>query len=803
VSSRFRPTVAIEGIPVEQDDCCASEITVESTSQYIVPEESQMLKISKCKGEYLMAINDKCKDSEIINEKIINFSGLNALSLTTESDECDETLIFESNRYIKDKNIEVIINEEDKSLTSLNTTASNERDEILIVESNNYDITNNNNISNKCNIVDYSSSADSPVDDSDADPNYACSDKSESHKGTSADSISLSSEHNTETENEVVHKATRKRKRNYRNWKSTIRKTKRVSGECYVSKNKKVVRARKLGPPCHLNCKIKCQQNFCEDEREGILKQFWSVEADINQKRQFVASCVKVQNVKVRRVRTGERQGKRSQSLYYSFTKNNLFTPVCKTFFLHTLDISQSFVRTALAKRGDGGIVIEDKRGKKVPPNKTSEDIKNGIREHIMKFPVEESHYRRENSVKKYLGSHLNITKMYELYKEECQDRNIPNECIAKQWIYNEIFNTEFNYAFKSPYNDTCDECDYLQIQLRDSSTLNDRMFIQQKYDEHLKEATKRYELKRIDKQRSLENLKEKVIMVDLEKCLPTPVLTNAQNFYSLKLWTFNYTIHDASKKNVYCCMWDESIAGRGVNEMASCLLKWAQIAIGNDVEELTIWSDNCPSQNRNLAMIICYFYILKLFPQLKVINHKFLLRGHTHLEADSDHSMIERATKKQPQFQIMTPWDWQQVARIASRNKPFHVIGMETTDFKDFKSLYTASQSSYISRKKNIDGELFLISKAIHLKVNSESHGILYYKNNFDDDFSQLDLNRNRRNPTSQLENIPIIRNSSNPITTRKYQNLQNLLKWVPKVFHPFYQNLVHSEKTGEADDN
>ncbi|KAJ8932289.1 hypothetical protein NQ314_014781 [Rhamnusium bicolor] len=253
----------------------------------------------------------------------------------------------------------------------------------------------------------------------------------------------------------------------------------------------------------------------------------------------------------LRRARTVERQGKRSQLFYYSFTKNNLCIPVCKTFFLHTLDISQSFVRTALAKRGDGGIVIEDKRGKKVPPNKTSEDITNSVREHIMKFPVEESHYRRENSVKKYLESHLNIIKMYKLYKEDCQDRNIPHERIAKQWIYIEIFNTEFNYAFKLPYNDTCDECDYFQIQLKDSSTLNDRILTQQKYDEHLKEVSKRYELKRIDKQRCFENLKERVIMVDLEKMSPYTSATNAQNFYSLKLWTFHYTIHDASKKKI------------------------------------------------------------------------------------------------------------------------------------------------------------------------------------------------------------------------------------------------------------
>lgn len=35
----------------------------------------------------------------------------------------------------------------------------------------------------------------------------------------------------------------------------------------------------------------------------------------------------------------------------------------------------------------------------------------------------------------------------------------------------------------------------------------------------------------------------------------------------------------------------------------------------------------------------------------LKIINHKYLLRGHTHLKIDSDYSIIERAKKKYRTF--------------------------------------------------------------------------------------------------------------------------------------------------------
>nr|CAI5818189.1 unnamed protein product [Callosobruchus analis] len=113
--------------------------------------------------------------------------------------------------------------------------------------------------------------------------------------------------------------------------------------------------------------------------------------------------------------------------------------------------------------------------------------------------------------------------------------------------------------------------------------------------------------------------------------------------------------------------MWDETVAGRGGNEIASCLLKYFLGNIDKSTEEVTIWSDNCPSQNRNINALVAYTTILKLVRTLKVINYKYLLRGHTHLEVDSDHSLIERTRKRMSKFQIMMPWDWQQLVRLAS----------------------------------------------------------------------------------------------------------------------------------------
>lgn len=420
-----------------------------------------------------------------------------------------------------------------------------------------------------------------------------------------------------------------------------------MAGEKYKSsKSKKTMKERKVREPCR-NCRLKCNEKIAGPQRMQIHREFWNHKTNIEQKRQFLCSCLEQTSVERKRQRTGSRAGKRQYNLKYFFTIEGTKYQVCKTFFLHTLDISQTFVRCALEKRQSSGIVESDKRGKQPSINKVKDEVKNRIPEHISAYPCEESHYSRRRTAKKYLGSHLNISTMYRMYKEDCDLKNIPPDEVVKEWLYSHIFNTEFNLSFAPPSNDTCDVCDEFLINLRQSDDA-ERETLQAQYNSHLVEADKRYNLKKEDKEMSYYRNGQKVLMIDLQKCLPCPKLTNAQSFYSLKLWCFNYTIYDSTEKQANCLMWDESIAGRGGNEMASCLVQYIG-SLPESTTSIVIWSDNCPSQNRNLQMIMCYFYLLAINPHIKEISHKFLLRGHTHMEVDSVHSIIEREAKKCP----------------------------------------------------------------------------------------------------------------------------------------------------------
>ena len=95
--------------------------------------------------------------------------------------------------------------------------------------------------------------------------------------------------------------------------------------------------------------------------------------------------------------------------------------------------------------------------------------------------------------------------------------------------------------------------------------------------------------------------------------------------------------------------MWYETIAARGANQIASCPMKILQ-NLTREVQHVTFYSDACAGQNRNSHMAAMFMHALSKFPNILTIDHKFLISGHSHMEWDSDHSVIERLKKRQPQ---------------------------------------------------------------------------------------------------------------------------------------------------------
>lgn len=125
----------------------------------------------------------------------------------------------------------------------------------------------------------------------------------------------------------------KKRIRNETSWQRNVRKKKRMAGEKYKSsKSKKIIKEKKVKESCR-NCRLKCNEKIAGPERNRINQEFWNQETTIDQKRQFLCSCLEQTSIERKRERTGSRSGKRQYNLKYFFTLNGNKYQVCKFFF--------------------------------------------------------------------------------------------------------------------------------------------------------------------------------------------------------------------------------------------------------------------------------------------------------------------------------------------------------------------------------------------------------------------------------------------------------------------------------------
>ncbi|KAL4127071.1 hypothetical protein QTP88_011269 [Uroleucon formosanum] len=253
-------------------------------------------------------------------------------------------------------------------------------------------------------------------------------------------------------------------------------------------------------------------------------------------------------------------------------------------------------------------------------------------------------------------------------------------------------------YKFKKPKLDTCKTCDTFVLQIKQCKDIQQKKLLQQQHETHKKLADLGCMQKKEDKINALASNNIRVLVFDLEQVLDTPALSTNVSFYKRLLSTFNLTIRDCSEnEGTECYMWHEAIGRRGSNEIASCLYQKI-LNLLNNVTHIITYSDTCGGQNRNINMAAMLSLVTANSSTLHIIDQKFLLPGHTHLECDVDHTKIERA-KKFSDIPIMIPRDWYQFVRTVKVKKPFKVIEMKQEQFYSFSNLVSTSLT-----KKTVD---------------------------------------------------------------------------------------------------
>ncbi|KAJ4426600.1 hypothetical protein ANN_26398 [Periplaneta americana] len=125
--------------------------------------------------------------------------------------------------------------------------------------------------------------------------------------------------------------------------------------------------------------------------------------------------------------------------------------------------------------------------------------------------------------------------------------------------------------------------------------------------------------------------------------------------------------------------MWDESIASRGVNEIASCVLKLMHMDITNKKNLITVQLN---TKNRVMVFMCLFLVAIGLFEH---IEQRFLLSGHSFLQCDSDFALIE---KRQKVTKAFIPSALLKIVQDSKVVEPFQTVSMLESYFLNMQDV-------------------------------------------------------------------------------------------------------------------
>ncbi|KAK4313325.1 hypothetical protein Pmani_015313 [Petrolisthes manimaculis] len=484
-------------------------------------------------------------------------------------------------------------------------------------------------------------------------------------------------------------------------WAKNVAKKRRDSGLEYISVTKKVaVPAKVVGPA--LPCSKKCYDRVGMDIVNNIFNEYWKM-ASHNTQSSYIAKHIL--SKEVNRRYSGP-NSKRNVTYEYFVTVNKKDIVVCKTCFCNIHAISKKRVENVLSKVGSTGVAPVDQRGASASVNKTHDDVLQNVQDHVRSLPTCSSHYSRAKSRHRvYLPPGYSHRKCYDLYKHQCEEKNLGPDKIVSFNIYSKTMR-KFNIGRSPPMLDTCSTCDQLKRDMevaeaaKDTSKTSELVTKKRLYLIKANVARSIMDAYGYDNDPSL-----CAITMDLQQTLVTPRLTTNVAYYKRKMWTYNFGIHNLKEKSqVHLYVWNETIAKRGSSEIGSCLLHYIEHHVPSICKKLVIFSDNCGGQNKNLNISLLLLRYIHS-GRFSMVKHYFLMSGHSFMPCDRDFGNLEKYFYG---HEIYTTPHYIEMMREARRNIPFNVIEMDSDSFVDLNPLQAMCTRTQLARARYKDGRMF-----------------------------------------------------------------------------------------------
>lgn len=557
----------------------------------------------------------------------------------------------------------------------------------------------------------------------------------------------------------------------------------------HYSRSGRLIAEKKFQPQSICLCKMKCHTKINVEQQNALFKNFYEF-PDWTKKTLYLRSSVERSKIerKLSDLNPIHQQKDRNYTYrYFLQDDSGNKQEVCNNFLHKCLQVNSKRVYRALSTI-ESNPIAKDRRGTQPSKNKTNDRDKQYVKDFIAKFPKYKSHYGRKDSDRDYLPSHLNIRKMYREYVAVSEFRR---RTVLSENMFRQIFNTEFNLAFKRPKTDTCKTCDEIHAKINSGDLSFEEKQNQEKrkinHHQSVKEKKLQFEKDLNDAKQS--GGKIQCYTFDLQKTLETPSLSTNVAYYKRQLWTFNLCIYDEVEEKGYMYMWSENVASRGANEIGSCLIKHMRSFLPENAENIILYSDSCGGQNRNIKMTLHLKKILTSLGNVNTITQKFFISGHSYNSCDRCFAIIDKQRKSTQD--IFLPKHWENIVREAKKKDPkFEVVRMTRDDFYSSEKLLDLIINRKISTE-NVKINWHHIESITNIKNNPFALYIKQFENN---DLLQVNLHKNgvfqKMFVDAVLEKIPEVK-----ISKEKYEDLISLLNYIPSEYHEFFKNIQHDE--------
>ena len=315
-----------------------------------------------------------------------------------------------------------------------------------------------------------------------------------------------------------------------------------------------------------------------------------------------------------------------------------------------------------------------DQRGKIIPANKKDKDK---IFKHIQKYNPAVHHYRREHAPNRlYLPSDITVVDMHADYvaTEEKISLETYRKCVKEK-----------NISFSILGQEECEKCKQY-VEHKKLHKPEDNVNDCERCVSHIKHLKNRDAARSAYKKDAELNLRgdnkdNYYGSVDLQKVIMLPRMTGVKTCaFTRRIIAFNETFAELGKaKSNVVVLWNESVGGRSASEICSAFWNFLINKV-RDTKQVTLWCDNCTSQNKNWTMFsFLVFAVNSNLIAAETIEFKYLVSGHTFMPADSVHHQIEQGLKKHGDV-----CDWVELKAVLAKAK-CEVIDIEAKDFVHF----------------------------------------------------------------------------------------------------------------------